>query len=386
MKLPNSVPYKIIELKTSASSKTYKIGFVATLSNDPKLYSHFKKGAFGGATIECPYETLKKYKHILEEEHGCDLVVPLEHMYVPENTKTCEIYNDCGSVPLILSGHDHHQIDEMICNTRLIKPGQDAVHAAVIEIIFDHNNDNSSKPNTKPLIRSSFVRTADFEPCPVLKKKCQQAYEVLQPLRNTMLAGVLPQFFPLTSKNARGSVTTMGKLICSMLKEALRQSYHSSTSSNNNNNNENENDDDTSGESAETEKMAAMMKVDAVILMGGNIRGNDDYPDGSFFSLQTLEAEIKHDEVVGFVNMPGHVLAAGIEATHMGDPIPGWFQYDDGITQDPLTKKVLTVGDRPLQPNRIYKVATKIKDLTNGQRYVNGDSLRTSLLLTKLAE
>jgi hypothetical protein len=65
--------------------------------------------------------------------------------------------------------------------------------------------------------------------------------------------------------------------------------------------------------------------------------------------------------------MPGHVLAAGIEWTHSGPTIPGWFQYDGSITQDPVMKSVLTVSGKLIAPNRIYHVATKVKDLTNGQ-------------------
>ncbi|KAG7351539.1 calcineurin-like phosphoesterase [Nitzschia inconspicua] len=351
MKYDCSVPYEIIEISSPDGKHQHKIGLVALLSNDPKLYSHFKEPAFGGATIEDPWETLAKYKKLLEEEHGCDLVIPLEHMYVPENTKTTEIYKDCQSIPLILSGHDHHRIDQKINNTRLIKPGMDAVHAAIIEIVYDKND-----PNAKPIIRSTFVPTSTYQPCPELKAKTDAAYDVLLPLRNTMLAQVLPQFLPLTSKNARGSVCTMGKLVCSMLKQALLQDYYAAT-------------DESSSDEEENHNNLPIMqkKIDAVILMGGNIRGNEDYPDDSFFSLETLEAEIKSDEVVGFTEMPGSVLAAGIEATHAGDPIPGWFQYDDGITQDPVTKKVLTVNGKPINPKRVYRVATKIKDLTNGQ-------------------
>jgi 2',3'-cyclic-nucleotide 2'-phosphodiesterase (5'-nucleotidase family) len=338
MKYECSVPYEVITVTSPDGSRTHKIGFVATLSNDPKLYSHFKEPAFGGANIEDPWDTLAHYKQILENEHGCDLVIPLEHMYVHENTKTTEIYKDDRSIPLILSGHDHHRIDQVINNTRLIKPGMDGVTAAVIEIVFDRDN------NQNPKIRSSFVETNTFEPCPTLKAKTDKAYDVLLPLKNTQLASILPQFLPLTSKNARGSTCTMGKLICSMLKQALWQSYYK-------------------GEDCNNSK-----KIDAVILMGGNIRGNEDYPEDAFFSLETLEAEIKPDEVIGFVDIPGHVLAAGIEYTHSGDPRPGWFQYDDGVTQEPGTNRVLTVGGKPLEPHRVYRVATKIKDLTNGQR------------------
>jgi len=102
----------------------------------------------------------------------------------------------------------------------------------------------------------------------------------------------------------------------------------------------------------------------------GNIRGGEDYPAGSFFSLETLEAEIKADEIISVVQIPGKVLAEGIEATHAGDPIPGWMQYDDGIREETTeggVKRVTTVAGKPLDPNRIYRVATKISDLTNGQ-------------------
>ena len=224
MKYDCSVPYKIVKVTSPDGKHTHKIGFLGLLSNDPKLYSHFKTPAFGGATIEDPWETLGHYKKLLEEEEGCDLVVPLEHLYVHENEKTCQLYKEDGSIPLILSGHDHHRIDTIIEKTRLIKPGMDGVHAAVIEIVFDKND-----ASAKPRIRSSFVEMANFEPDPELKVNTDAAYNVLLPLRNTMLAQVLPQFFPLTSKNARGSVTTMGKLICSMLKQALLQEYYAAT-------------------------------------------------------------------------------------------------------------------------------------------------------------
>jgi len=100
--------------------------------------------------------------------------------------------------------------------------------------------------------------------------------------------------------------------------------------------------------------------------MGGNIRGGTDYPKGSFFSMEALEAEIKPDEVVGVVPMPGWLLSEGVQATHQGDPIPGWMQYDSGIQQDE-TGAVTHVNGERLEENRIYRVATKISDLTNGQ-------------------
>jgi len=324
------VPYEILEVKSKDGKVVKKIGLVAVLSNDPKLYQHFPKpGAFGGATIKDPWDTLTYYKKYLEETCGCDLVIPLEHMYVPENKKTCENFD----FPVILSGHDHHRIDQVINGTRLIKPGMDGEHCTVLEVIF-------KKGEAKPTIRSSFVDVSKWNPNVELKEKTDRAYDVLLPLRNTELAGILPQYEPLTSKDARGSTCTMGKLICSMLKSSLDQ----------------------------TQKTP----VDAVVLMGGNIRGGEDYEPGSFFSLEMLEAEIKSDEVVGVVECPGDVLARGIEATHVeGTPRPGWFQYDDGVVEakceDGIHYRVTHIGGKPLDRSKMYRIATKISDLTNGQ-------------------
>lgn len=330
------VPYHIIEISSPDGTQTRKVGLVAVLSNDPKLYSHFKSpGAFGGATIDDPWETLRFYTKLLTEEHGCDLVLPLEHLYVPENTKTCQEFD----FPVILSGHDHHRVDQVIHGTRLIKPGMDADTAAVLEISWPLHHDDASafKNNIAPRIRNTFVGVAKFPADPQLKEQTNAAYEVLAPLRNTELAMIPPEYFPLTSKSARSEYCTMGRLVCDLLRASLEQT-----------------------------REPGATKVDCVILMGGNIRGGEDYPDGSFFSLEMLEAEIKSDEVIGVVSIPGSVLAAGIECTHQGDPKPGWMQFDGGIVMDD-SKKIIKAAGAPIDPIRIYRVATKISDLTNGQ-------------------
>lgn len=232
------IPYEVIEVESSDGSQKRRIGLVAVLSNDPKLYKHFKKpGAFGGAKIDDPWDTLRKYKELLEDFEECDLVVPLEHLYVPENKKTCEEFD----FPVILSGHDHHRVDFVHNGTRVIKPGMDGTHATVLEITWPDAQSES------PRIRSSFCPVRKFQPCPVLQAKCESAYKVLDPLRNTELAAIPERYRPLSSKRAREEVCTMGQLICSMLKSSLEM-----TLSNDN---------------------AQHTTVDAVILMGGNIRG-----------------------------------------------------------------------------------------------------------------
>jgi len=334
--------YDVVEVQSQDKSNVRRIGLVGLLSSDPDLYSQFKEpGAFGGATVEDPWETLRKYKAILEDEEGenCDTVVPLQHFYVPDDRITCREFD----VRVVLSGHDHHRVDEVCEGTRLIKPGLDGIYATVLELVWE----NASQEGNKPTVRSRFVKVDEWDPDPDLAAEAERAYDVLLPLRNTELARIPPTFQPLSSTNSRGKVCSMGRLICSLLKSSLN-----------------------------TSRRQRNNYVDAVLLMGGNIRGGRDYPEDSFFSLEALEAEIKGDEVIGIVPMPGRVLARAIEETHAGDPIPGWMQYDDGIHEEAVddseehegrTTRVTRIAGKPIDPDRTYRVATKIGDLTNEQ-------------------
>jgi 2',3'-cyclic-nucleotide 2'-phosphodiesterase (5'-nucleotidase family) len=324
--------FDIIELTSADGSQTRRIGLIAVLSNDPALFAQFKApGAFGGATLEDPWDTLRHYKTMLEgEPYHCDVVIPLQHLYVPDDHKTCREFD----FPVILSGHDHHRVDEVVEGTRLLKPGLDAVYATALELTWE----NDMTPGNQPTMAARFVKCSDYPPDAKLQEQNERAYDVLLPLRNTELARVPPTFEPLSSKNSRGCVCTMGKFICSLLKSSLNVT-----------------------------RRQRQLTVDAVIIMGGNIRAGTEYPPGSFFSLEALESEVKPEEVVAVVPMPGWLLAKGIQATHLGDPIPGWFQYDSGITQDEVSKEVTHVNGEPLEADKTYRVATKIGDLTNGQ-------------------
>mmetsp|Transcript_22988 Transcript_22988/g.65143 ORF Transcript_22988/g.65143 Transcript_22988/m.65143 type:complete len:778 (-) Transcript_22988:59-2392(-) len=322
--------YEVIEIPSPDGKQTRKVGLIAVLSNDPALYAHFKApGAFGGATISDPWDTLRKYKSILEADpNNCDMIIPLQHLYVPDDEITCKTFD----FPIVLSGHDHHRVDQVVEGTRLLKPGMNAVYATMLEISWRTQED------VKPRIRAKFVPCGDWPANKALEEENDRAYDVLEPLRNTELARVPPQYEPLSSNGSRGGVCTMGKYICSLIRSSMNVS-----------------------------RRQRQLKVDAVMLMGGNVRGNADYPSGSFFSLEALEAEIKPDEVLAVIPMPGWLLQQGVAATHAGDPIPGWMQYDQGITEDFENNVITHVSGAPIDLDRVYRVATKISDLTNGQ-------------------
>ena len=91
-----------------------------------------KPGAFNGAPILDPWATLAEWTPRLVEE-GADLVLPLCHLYEDQDERTARDFD----FPLILSGHDHHIVDRMVEGTRIIKPGMDAHHAQVVDLVWD---------------------------------------------------------------------------------------------------------------------------------------------------------------------------------------------------------------------------------------------------------
>lgn len=139
---------EIIDLKSSTQSR--RVGLVGVLSNEPNLY---KPGAFGSATIEDPWETLAYYKKLLEKDHGCDLVLPLCHLYESQDEITCKNFD----FPVILSGHDHHIVDRVVDGTRILKPGSDAHHAIQLDLIWD-------SADSRPRIEATCFQIFQFTP------------------------------------------------------------------------------------------------------------------------------------------------------------------------------------------------------------------------------
>ena len=68
----------------------------------------------------------------------------------------------------------------------------------------------------------------------------------------------------------------------------------------------------------------------------GRQRARARCAEGGFFSLEALEAEVKADETVGVVEMPGWLLSEGVRATHRGEP--SGLDACDGIEESDAAK------------------------------------------------
>ena len=305
----------IIDVSSPDGSNNRKLGMLGVLSSSESLY---KPGAFGGATIDDPWECMKEYNEKLKNEDGCDMVLPLCHLYEIQDERTCNEFD----FPVIMSGHDHHRVDRMVNGTRLLKPGMDAHYAIVMDLIW-----NSKSSDGTPEINVETIPVGDFAPDTQLVKDVERAYSVLDPLLKTDLTVIPQKYSPLSSRGVREQRSTMATYLCSQIKIALNLGQTRSIRDN----------------------------CDCVMIKGGNIRGERDY-DQFNFTLEGLRTEMQEEEGVHIFLVPGYALEGCMKETWYG-PNPGWMQYDDSIDVD-TDGKITAIGGFPLNRKTIYRVGS----------------------------
>lgn len=309
----SQVESSIIEVVSPDKSNKRSIGMCAVLSNTSGLY---KPGAFGGATIDDPWESLQEYNEKLLDE-GCDMVLPLCHLYEYQDEKTCNEFN----FPVILSGHDHHCVDRVINGTRLLKPGLDANKAIVLDLSW-----SSSDADNVPNVDVQLVDITQYPPDEELLKEVAKAYSVLDPLYKTDLAIIPEKYCPITSSGSRQQRVTMATYLCTQLKSALNLDSTPDT-----------------------------QNCDCVLIKGGNIRGGRDY-DKRRLTLESLKSELKEEQTVGVFLIPGNVLESSLRES-WEQPNAGWFQYDDGVEVD-TNGLVVSVGGDLIERDKLYRVGS----------------------------
>lgn len=304
----------VVEVSSIDGAHRRKLGMCAVLSNDPGLY---KPNAFGGATIEDPWETLKTYKAKLEDEHGVDLVLPLCHLYEWQDERTCHEFD----FPLILSGHDHHCVDRMVHGTRLLKPGQDCRHAVVVDIVWE------SEGTCAPTITAHTISVTDFEADVELAQQVRKAYSVLDRLQGTQLVCVPEQLRPFSSFGSRDRHVSAGTFLCNSYRDALNMHCPRGN-----------------------------LHCDSVLLKGGNVRGSKDYADDEQFSLESLLSEVMEECHIHMFIVPGRCIQVGLKET-WEKPSPGWLQYSDDVVVD-ADGLVVSIAGAPLDPDRLYRIGS----------------------------
>lgn len=270
----------VVEINSPDGSNNRKLGMLGVLSNSESLY---KPNAFGGAIIDDPWDCMKEYNEKLKNEDGCDMVLPLCHLYEIQDERTCNEFD----FPVIMSGHDHHRVNRVINGTRLLKPGMDAHYAIVMDLVWE-----SASSDSTPSIKVETIAVADFSPDPELNKAVEKAYSVLDPLLKTDLTIIPQKYNPLSSRGVREKRSTMATYLCSQIKLALNYEDKNNCQ----------------------QKFKTRDNCDCVMIKGGNIRGERDY-DQYNFTLEGLRTEMQEEEGVHIFLVPGYALKGCMKET-----------------------------------------------------------------------
>lgn len=312
----------VVELVSEDGTNRRRVGLIGLITDSPSLY---KPDSFGGkaSAIEDPYETCRRYVQAMKSADypggACDVVVPLEHLYEPQDEKMA---NEVPGLPVILSGHDHHVVDKVVNGTRILKPGADAHHAVVLDLSWPSAGDDVTVQ-----VSAEILKVSDFEPDPHLVPLVEKAYQPLEGLLQTQIVKIPECVRPLTSLGARNRRVSAGTFLLSALRDALNSGGKS-------------------------------RNVDAVLIKGGNVRGGRDYADTDLFTLESLKSEISETQDLVICSVPGSVIRVGLRETWEA-PNPGWMQYDDGVEVDD-DGYVTTVAGEDLDENRLYRVGTVV--------------------------
>ena len=140
--------------------------------------------------IECGKRWAKKLK-----EEGCEIVIALTHMRLPNDEKLSQGVED---IDLILGGHDHCDAVKPGDHNLLIKSGSDFREFSIIKVkvgctedtLNNKPKESFAKPDRKLLMTWEQVKvTSDYEPDPKMKTIIDDYWKELETQLN-QVAGV----------------------------------------------------------------------------------------------------------------------------------------------------------------------------------------------------
>ncbi len=302
---------QVVEVR-APNGRLIRVGLVGVVTEDPSLYP---ARAFAGNTLLPAHSAVLDAARQLVEVEGCACVIPLTHQSI-ERDLTLARSHGAQQIPVILGGHEHEPHVEQVGNTWVVKTGQDAVYAAVVELTWPPEAPLDG--HDAPVVSVHLEPMREWADDPALRVRADHHMAAVKALECEVLLR-FDSDRPLTSVGTRVRQTSVGAMLATKVREVLG--------------------------------------VDVCFINGGGIRGNREY--ARVFTYGDLEAELPFANEVVEISMPGRVLrevVAGSRA-HAPKPAPGFLQVDDGVavTDD---HTVIAVGGAPLDEDREYRVAT----------------------------
>ena len=300
-----------------------RVGLVGVVMIDPGAY---RRPPFGGFALTDPNDAARAESARLVREEGCACVIPLTHQSLDDDRKLASEPH-VAMFPVIVGGHEHIVVLEQVAGTWIEKAAADAVHCAVIDLVWP-----AAAPATgpdAPVVTITFDDTDRYEENAELRAVVDRDMAAVRDLEDATLMRIAKGVV-LSSVGTRARQTSLGTLFCSAVRDTLG--------------------------------------ADACVINGGGIRGGREYHRR--FTYGDLKAEVPFDNEVECVKLPGRVLADAVVVSRAAAPreTGSFLQVDDGITVDEKNH-VLTVGGARFDPDRTYSVAL-VRNLLTGLDHI----------------
>lgn len=285
-----------------------KIGIIGVCDGDPTLY---RRTPFGGARVDPANDSARRAAAFLHAE-GCAWVIAITHQRAADDRA---LATTTPPFPLILGGHEHDALIQVIGATTLVKAPAEASAAVIVEILC-------SDP---PEVSVRLEPVAGYPEDEAMRARVDGHLARVREVESATLM-LLPPGTLLSSVGTRSRQTSMGTLVCSRLRDAL--------------------------------------DAEATLFNGGGIRGARDYTTRVTYG--DLKSEVPFDNEIVVARLPGHVVQDAVRASRALSPAEsgGFLQVDDRIKVD-SSNAILELNGAPFDPQRIYRIAL-VRNLFEG--------------------
>jgi 2',3'-cyclic-nucleotide 2'-phosphodiesterase (5'-nucleotidase family) len=305
-------------LEARSDRETLRVGLLGVVMDDPAVY---RDRPFGGAATERPNEAARREAALLLGEERCDFVVAITHQPMADDRDLARAQRE-PPFPVIVGGHEHVVIVERVEDTWIVKAGQDAAHAAVIDLTWTGEG--------APSVTVRVEAAAEYPEDAALRARVESHMAKVHALEGVTLLSLKPGE-ELSSVGTRSRQTSMGTLVCSRLRDAVG--------------------------------------AEACLFNGGGIRASREY--GRRVTYGDIKAEMPFDNEIVVVRLPGRVVREAVAGSRAQAPLEsgGFLQVDDGMTVTGADHRVTTIAGAPLDEDRDYRVAV-VRELLLGMDHI----------------
>jgi 5'-nucleotidase/UDP-sugar diphosphatase len=307
----------------------YKVGFLGLLTPETDVLSSPGAGITFAPVAETAAAAIEELRAA-----GADLIVALTHENLADDR---ELARRAPGIDVILGGHDHDPMTIYEGGTLIAKAGHDADYLVAIDLRVDRV-EKHGKQVVQVLPSWRYLSTAGVAPDPDLEAvvdgyQSELDQELGQPVRTTTVL----------LDTRRSTVRVAESNFADLVADAMR----------------------------------AGVGAEVTLTNGGGIRGDRTYDAGTVLTRKDILTELPFGNVVMLIELSGADLRAALEnGVSQVEDAAGRFPQISGMTfsYDPAKPAggriaKVEINGAPLDPGRIYKVATNEYIFGGGDGY-----------------